>query len=96
MQFNIHGNIAEHNLDKRYEETKKYGPIRVKISRDVVMAMDQLGWVWSLEGGNLMAAYRDGGKMLPHDDDFDFWVFTEEINLETAHEQKVQFLTKML
>ena len=82
VSFNIHGNINSGNLDTRYEETQKYGPIRLEMAKTVSQAMNECGWVWSLDGGNLLAAVRDGGKMLPHDDDFDFWLFSEEVSFE--------------
>ena len=94
MEFNCHGTITKDNLKTRYEETEKYGPIRLKLSRVVVDAMRKCGWVWSLDGGDLLGAYRSG-KMLPHDDDFDFWVYSDEVQTESPLEDKVALLEKM-
>ena len=33
-----------------------------------------------------MAAFRDKGVMLPHDDDFDFAVYSDEVNMEMKME----------
>ena len=54
----------------------------MEMAKVVSKAMNECGWVWSLDGGDLLAAFRDGGKMLPHDDDFDFWVYSDKLNYE--------------
>jgi len=69
-----HGNITSDNLQEAMEKTNLYGPKRVKMSRDVKKILNKLGATWTIDGGTLMGAWRDCGKMLPHDDDFDFVV----------------------
>lgn len=68
------------------EETKKYGPLWVKIALIVKEILNKLKVTWWLDTGNLMGAYRNG-KMILHDDDFDIAILSTKDNFESLFEK---------
>lgn len=79
-QITSHGNITLDNLEEAKRKTALYGPQRVKLSLIVKDILNDIGSTWTIDGGTLMGAWRDAGKMLAHDDDFDFVIFAPGID----------------
>ena len=75
--LNCHGNINEANYEQCLAETRLYGPKRVAIARAVLKALEKSEFQIFMESGTLLGAYRNG-KMLPHDDDFDYGVYVQD------------------
>lgn len=75
-----HGNITFDNLEEAKRKTALYGPQRVKLSLVLKHILNDIGTSWTIDGGTLMGAWRDAGKMLEHDDDFDFVIFAPRID----------------
>ena len=76
--LNCHGNITEENYEQCLADTRIYGPKRVTAAREVLKALEsrKSDFQIFLESGTLLGAYRNG-KMLPHDDDFDYGVYVD-------------------
>jgi len=87
--INLHGTITENNYDKCILDTKLYGPSRVQLSLHLKAIFDKLALTWILDSGNLLGAYRNG-KMIQHDDDFDFGIYVP--NLNSVHEKMEEYL----
>lgn len=92
--INSHGTITSDNYKQRCEETSQYGPLRVQLSRKVIDLLQNLNITHSLDGGNLVGAYRDG-QMLPHDDDFDFVLYTDDIAHESSDDDKIEWMVQL-
>jgi len=92
--INSHGTITTANLAQKRADTTRYGPLRIDLSRHVVQVLDQLNLIYALDGGNLVGAYRDG-KMLPHDDDFDFVLYTDALSHKVDDQEKDEFLCSL-
>ena len=75
--LNCHGSINEANYEQRLAETRLYGPKRVALARAVLKALEKSEFQIFMDGGTLLGAYRNG-KMLPHDDDFDYGVYVQD------------------
>lgn len=91
MSVNLHGTITHDNYAERCAQTARYKPYRIALSRHVVNVLDRLDVVYSLDGGNLLGAWRSG-TMLPHDDDFDLVAYTADITSESSHDEKRAYL----
>lgn len=79
-QITSHGNITLDNIEEAKQKTALYGPQRVKLSLVVKDILNEIGSTWTIDAGTLMGAWRDNGKMLEHDDDFDFVIFAPGID----------------
>ena len=51
-----------------------YGEARLELALIVKQQLEALNIAWFLDAGTLLGAYR-GGKVIPHDDDFDMAVY---------------------
>lgn len=78
VQFNCHGTLTEENYEQSVADTRLYGPPRVAAARDILQAIvpRKSEFQIFLEAGTLLGAFRSG-KMIPHDDDFDFGIYVE-------------------
>ena len=87
MSHNVNSWSTHHKktYEEMCEETKKYGPLRVKLALHVKEILNKLKCTWWLDTGNLMGAYRNG-KMIPHDDDFDIAILSSKENFEKLYE----------
>ena len=77
--LNCHGNITEENYEQCLADTRLYGPKRVAMARAVLTAIEPRKTEFQifLDSGTLLGAYRNG-KMLPHDDDFDYGLYVRD------------------
>ena len=77
--LNCHGSITEANYDQCLAETRLYGPKRVAAAKAVQKALEPRKTEFQiyLDGGTLLGAYRNG-KMIPHDDDFDYGIYVPD------------------
>ena len=77
--LNCHGTITEENYEQCLAETRLYGPKRVATAKAVLEALEPRKSEFHifLDGGTLLGAYRNG-KMLPHDDDFDYGIYVPD------------------
>ena len=77
--LNCHGNITEENYEQCVANTRLYGPHRVtlaRIIRDLIEPRKSEFRIF-LEAGTLLGAFRSG-KMIPHDDDFDYGLYVDD------------------
>ena len=72
-----------------------YGARRVELAKLVKTALDVTGFVWFLDGGTLLGAYRNG-KQIPHDDDFDIAVYLPNFNGEQDLTALLQTMTRLV
>ena len=86
--LNSHGNITVDNLEEAKRKTSLYGPQRVALSLVVKDILNDIGTTWTIDAGTLMGAWRDSGKMLEHDDDFDFVIFAPGIDQHSSTRDK--------
>lgn len=97
MSVNSHGNITLQNLEEAKRKTSLYGPQRVALSLVVKDILNDIGTTWTIDAGTLMGAWRDSGKMLEHDDDFDFVIFAPGIDQHSSTRDKrcLEFLSAL-
>lgn len=98
MSVTSHGNITLDNLDEAKRKTAIYGPKRVTLSIVVKEILEELKATWTIDGGTLMGAWRDKGKMLEHDDDFDFVIYAHGIDHHEKNRDKKchQFILQLM
>lgn len=94
MSINLHGTITEDNYEDAVAQTAKYGALRVTLSLELAKILDQLNLVWSIDGGTLLGAWRDG-TMLKHDDDFDLVVYHPSLLDSDPQEAKREYLLQL-
>jgi hypothetical protein len=77
--LNCHGTITEENYEQALADTRLYGPKRVAAAKAILKALEPRTSEFQifLESGTLLGAYRNG-KMLPHDDDFDYGLYVPD------------------
>lgn len=92
MSLTSHGNITTQNVESARLKTLYYGPKRVNLSLHVKDILNRLGAVWTIDAGTLMGAWRDNGKMLSHDDDFDFIVHAPGVDNSSLMKNRDCFL----
>ena len=88
MSVTSHGNITLDNLEEAKRKTALYGPQRVILSVIVKCILTDIGSTWTIDSGTLLGAWRDEGKMLEHDDDFDFVIFAPGIDQHKPNRDK--------
>eukprot|EP00111_Clytia_hemisphaerica_P006502 TCONS_00018863-protein len=75
MMENINICYTREDIQTLSERASKYGPLRNKLSLKIKEFLQNHKYDWFLDNGTLLAAYRDNGKMIAWDDDFDMGVF---------------------
>jgi phosphorylcholine metabolism protein LicD len=76
MSLNAHGNMTTSNKEQLIANCKRYHPHRLRLALVVQQMLREFGLDFFLDGGSLMGAYRDG-KVIQHDDDWDFALFSD-------------------
>ena len=78
LHLNCHGTITKENYEQCLDDTRTYGPKRLAAAKETLKALESRKSEFRifLDGGTLLGAYRNG-KMLPHDDDFDYGVYVD-------------------
>jgi len=63
---------------------KLYGPKRNDLSKLIreYFQTEAPEYTWFIDNGTLLASYRENGRMIPHDDDFDIGVYIQEFTPE--------------